>query len=109
MQSLWVATRKGLFSVSTANGWQIGTPAFLGDPVSNVLDDARDGSVYAALNLGHFGVKLHRSTDRGHTWQECTVPSYADVPATPAVEGSGGPPPEPPTLRDAVGHRSRRE
>ena len=95
MQSLWVATRKGLFSLSPANGWQVGTPAFLGDPVSNVLDDGRDGSVYAALNLGHFGAKLHRSEDRGRTWRECSVPSYANVPAAPAREGALAPPEAP--------------
>jgi hypothetical protein len=99
VQSLWVATRKGLFSLSAADGWRVGTPAFLGDPVSNVLDDPRDGAIYAALNLGHFGAKLHRSTDRGKTWQECGVPSYVDVPATPAPEGAEGPPPAPPTLK----------
>ncbi len=47
-----------------------------------VLDDRRDGTVYAALNLGHFGSKLHRSTDRGATWEELAVPSYAGLPAT---------------------------
>ena len=98
-QSLWIATRKGLFSLSDGNGWRIGTPAFLGDPVTMVLDDPRDGAVYAALNLGHFGVKLHRSRDRGTSWEELSVPSYADVPAPPPVEGAEGPPPSPPTLK----------
>lgn len=98
-QSLWIATRKGLFSLSDANGWRIGTPAFLGDPVTMVLDDPRDGAVYAGLNLGHFGVKLHRSRDRGASWEELGVPSYADVPAPPPAEGAEGPPPSPPTLK----------
>ena len=98
-QSLWIATRKGLFSLSDANGWRIGTPAFLGDPVTMVLDDLRDGAVYAGLNLGHFGVKLHRSRDRGASWEELGVPSYADVPAPPPAEGAEGPPPSPPTLK----------
>lgn len=98
-QSLWIATRKGLFSLSDANGWRIGTPAFLGDPVTMVLDDARDGAVYAGLNLGHFGVKLHRSRDRGASWEELGVPSYADLPAPPPAEGAEGPPPSPPTLK----------
>lgn len=31
-----------------------------------VLDD--QGRMLAALNLGHFGVKLHRSTDSGANW-----------------------------------------
>ena len=98
-QSLWIATRKGLFSLSDANGWRIGTPAFLGDPVTMVLDDPRDGAVYAGLNLGHFGVKLHRSRDRGASWEELGVPSYADLPAPPPAEGAEGPLPSPPTLK----------
>lgn len=86
-QTVWVATRKGLFTFQTDKPDTIGAPSFLGEPVSMVLDDPRDGTVYAALNLGHFGVKLHRSTDRGRTWQECAVPSYKDI----TVE-SGDPP-----------------
>jgi photosystem II stability/assembly factor-like uncharacterized protein len=47
-----------------------------------VLPDARDGTVYAALNLGHFGPKLHRTRD-GKTWKECAAPAY---PAAPGQE-----------------------
>ncbi len=96
-QPLWVATRKGLFSLQASDGWRINTPSFLGDPVTMVLDDPRDRTIYAALNLGHFGVKLHRSHDRGATWQECAVPSYAEVP--PDAATADGPPPSPPTLK----------
>lgn len=88
--TLWVATRKGLFAISTAKPESIDSPSFLGDPVSMVLDDPRDGTVYAGLNLGHFGVKLHRSTDRGRTWKECAVPSYEGI----SVESG-----DPPTLK----------
>ena len=89
-QTVWVATRKGLFAFSTAKPDVINSPSFLGDPVSMVLDDPRDGTVYAALNLGHFGVKLHRSSDRGRTWQECAVPSFKDI----TIESG-----DPPTLK----------
>jgi hypothetical protein len=101
MQPLWVATRKGLFELNAATGWRVGTPSFLGDPVSMVLDDARDGAVYAALNLGHFGSKLHRSDDRGKTWQERGVPSYAGLPADPPNPEApdGTPPPTAPALK----------
>ena len=101
MASLWVATRKGLFHLASNDGWRIGGPSFLGDPVSMVLDDRRDGAVYAALNLGHFGSKLHCSRDRGHTWTELGVPSYAGMPAdAPHPEApEGTPPPQPPTLK----------
>lgn len=73
---LYVGTRKGLF-VATERG--IGKPHFLGDPVSMVLPD-RDGTLYAALNLGHFGVKLHRSEDGGKSWQEVAAPEYPPQP-----------------------------
>ena len=83
-----VATRKGLFTVVHERGhWRIGEPAFLGDPVSMVLDDARDGAVYAALNLGHFGVKLWRSRDDGARWEELAGPVYPSQP-----EGAAGSP-----------------
>jgi hypothetical protein len=85
---LRIATRKGLFTVSRrAGGWTVGEPAFLGDPVSMVLDDPRDGALYAALNLGHFGVKVRRSADDGRTWQELEAPAYPPQPAD-----AGGPP-----------------
>ncbi len=38
------------------------------------------GTLYAALNLGHFGRKLHRSDDGGATWTELAAPTF------PAVE-----------------------
>ena len=53
---LWVASRKGLIPfMREAGGWRAGAPAFLGEPVTMVLHDARDGTLYAALRLGHFG------------------------------------------------------
>lgn len=76
-RELWLATRKGLFRLhETGNRWEISHVAFLGHSVTMLLPDARDGSVYAALNLGHFGVKLHRSVDRGLTWTEVAVPTF---------------------------------
>lgn len=77
--SLWIATRKGLFRARHDGGvWTLEhPPAFLAQPVSMVLQDPRDGAVYAALALGHFGVKLHRSDDDGATWSEIAAPSFA--------------------------------
>ncbi len=80
---LWVATRKGLLGWhrDDTGGWQPNAAAaFLGDPVSQVLHDARDGALYAALNLGHFGCKLHRSDDGGSHWQELAAPAYPAKP-----------------------------
>ena len=78
---LYVATRKGLFTIDrTADRWSFGEPAFLGDPVTAILPDARDGTLYAALNLGHFGVKMRRSENQGRTWEEYAVPAYPPEP-----------------------------
>lgn len=80
---LLVATRKGLFDLQrdTSGEWGIVNRSFLGDPVSMMLRDAHDRTLYAALALGHFGVKLHRSDDEGRSWQEISTPSYEGVPA----------------------------
>ena len=78
---LFVATRKGLFTLTRSGGrWPLGEPAFMGDPVTNILPDARDGTLYATLNLGHFGVKMRRSKNGGRTWEEHAVPSYPTPP-----------------------------
>ena len=77
-ERIHVATRKGLFCVERADAgeWAVTRSAFLGDPVTMVLDDSRDGTLYAALNLGHFGVKLHRSEDHGESWSEIKAPAF---------------------------------
>src|SRR5258705_2786560 len=99
---IYAATRKGLFTIdkkSGNGGWGITGTAFLGDPVSAVLADNRDGSVYAALNLGHFGVKFHRSNNNGETWEESTSPAYPKDPEKPELppssEGDAPPAPSP--------------
>jgi hypothetical protein len=82
---LFVGTRKGLFTLDS--GWKLRAPHFLGDPVSAVLRDPRDSTWHAALNLGHFGVKLRRSVDEGRTWKEEAAPAYPPQPA----EAKGAP------------------
>ena len=78
---LHVGTRKGLFTLERSGGvsaWTITGRDFLGEPVSMVFHDARDGGLYTALNHGHFGVKLHRSDDGGGNWTEISVPQYPE-------------------------------
>ncbi len=78
----WVATRKGLFEMRRQSaGWSIGNVSFLGEPVSMVLPPVASGRMFAALNLGHFGVKLHASDDGGRSWQEVATPVYPAQPA----------------------------
>lgn len=77
-----VATRKGLFTIEKGGGrWRIARTAFLGDNCTLVMHDRRDGTLLAALDHGHFGVKLHRSRDGGARWQEVTAPTYPEKPA----------------------------
>lgn len=81
MQTLLVASRKGLFVVRAEAGqWHISPPHFAGDPVTQVLADPRNGDWYAALRLGHFGVKLRKSSDRGATWTEVGAPAFPPKP-----------------------------
>ena len=80
---LYVASRKGLLRFVEEGGvWRLDQSSFVGDPVTAVLLDPRDGALYAALNLGHFGVKLHRSDDHGETWHELPAPAYPAVAET---------------------------
>jgi len=77
----FIATRKGLFELTREEGaWRLSTPHFPGDPVSIVLHDGRDGTTYAALNLGHFGAKLHRRDAGSTAWTEVAVPLYPPKP-----------------------------
>lgn len=79
--TLNVATRKGLFTWKRRGGhWSIAQRSFLGDPVNMVHTDPREGTVYAVLDLGHFGTKLQRSQDGGATWTEIAVPKYPQPP-----------------------------
>jgi hypothetical protein len=80
---IWVATRKGLFRLERKGAvrpkWTVtGKPAFLGDNVSMVLPPDAEGRMLAALDHGHFGVKLHRSIDGGRRWKEVAAPVMPD-------------------------------
>ena len=79
-----VGTRKGLFVFETDGAppgrWKQAAHHFMGEPVSAALADPRDGTLYAALNLGHFGVKLHRLPAGEHEWQPCNTPVYPPQP-----------------------------
>ena len=79
--TLLVASRKGLFVLRGAGAqWKITAHHFAGDPVTQVLSDPRNGDWYAALRLGHFGAKLHKSTDQGASWTQVTSPAFPPKP-----------------------------
>ncbi len=78
---LHLGTRKGYLALerSKRDDWRIVRTAFLGEPVSQLLPDPRSRRLYAALNLGHFGVKLHASEDGGASFTELSAPAYPKV------------------------------
>jgi hypothetical protein len=77
----WVATRKGLFELQRqGEQWRIVRSSFLGEPVTLMLPPDDSGRMLAALNLGHFGVKVHASDDAGATWREVSAPTYPEQP-----------------------------
>lgn len=83
----WAATRKGLFELRRVGAlWRVERVSFLGEPVTMLLAPQADGRMLAALNLGHFGVKLHASDDAGVHWREVSVPTYP-----PQPDGATGP------------------
>ncbi len=78
------ATRKGLFTLER-NGprqspWRVTGTNFLADNVSLVLADPYSRRIYAALDHGHFGVKLHRTDDHGLEFAEIPAPAYPPKP-----------------------------
>ena len=79
---LLVGTRKGLFRIERdrSGGWDISQTWFLGDPVSMLLPEAAGQRLHVALDLGHFGVKIHRSVDGGLSWSEAAVPVFPPKP-----------------------------
>lgn len=77
----WAATRKGLFELRRrGSDWRVAGVSFLGEPVTMLLPPQPDGRMLAALNLGHFGVKLHASDDAGAHWREVAAPAYPEQP-----------------------------
>lgn len=76
--TLQVASRKGLFTLERSGGWHVARVDFLGDNCSAVLSDTGSGAVYAALDHGHFGTKLHRAPEPGAAFEEITPPRYPE-------------------------------
>ena len=78
------ATRKGLFTLSksgtASNPWRVERTDFLADNVSLTLHDARSGRLYAALDHGHFGVKMHVAEAPGAPFVETPAPAYPPKP-----------------------------
>jgi len=42
------------------------------------MRDNRNGTMWASIDHGHWGTKLHRSRDEGATWEEVEAPKYPE-------------------------------
>src|SRR5262245_7453883 len=75
---LLVATRKGLFTLSSATSrgrFAIEGPHFLGNIIHHAVLDPRDGrTLLMAAKTGHLGPTVFRSTDFGKSWAEAAHP-----------------------------------
>ncbi len=77
-QALLVGTVKGgfLFEGDAARRrWRVAGPFFLGQQVNDFRCDPRDGkTLLLTASGGHLGPTIYRSTNRGKTWSEATLP-----------------------------------
>lgn len=77
--TLMLGTRKGLITYErNGQAWKHRQVSFLGIPVSLTYVDPRTGTWWACLDHGHWGQKLHRSPDRGKTWEEVETPKFPE-------------------------------
>jgi photosystem II stability/assembly factor-like uncharacterized protein len=77
--TLMLGTRKGLITYERGTtGWKLKDTSFLGIPVSLTHVDSRSATWWACLDHGHWGRKLHRSKDRGNSWEEVAAPKYPE-------------------------------
>ena len=75
--SILLGTRKGTVIINRdANGWKAQPICHQGIPVCYAARDPRDGTLWAALDHGHWGPKLSRSRDDGKTWEDVLPLSF---------------------------------
>ncbi|MBX3460658.1 MAG: hypothetical protein KF696_11965 [Planctomycetes bacterium] len=99
---LIVSTRKGVFILERyGSGWREAAHGHAGTNVAYAAQDPRTGHIWAALDHGHWGSKLSRSTDSGKTWADAGQIKYPEGArymewhwADPAP-GQGDAPPKP--------------
>jgi hypothetical protein len=82
---LMIGTRKGAFFFHgdpARRTWRLNGPHLLGCVVHHLVLDPRDNrTMLMATRTGHLGPVIMRSTDRGRTWTESTLPpAFAKAP-----------------------------
>lgn len=74
-----LATRKGLIRLKKkAGSWESDLFSFSGIALSYAFQNPHDGVIWAALDTDHWGPKLHRSKDKGKSWEDVELPSYPE-------------------------------
>ena len=74
-----ISTRKGLIVATEKNGtWKVSETHFESIPVTFSYEDPRNGAWWVALDHGHWGIKLHRSMNKGLKWDVITPPAYPE-------------------------------
>lgn len=77
--TLLLGTRKGLLELKrNGAGWQVANTHFRGNPIAYAMNDHRTNTMWATIDHGHWGQKLHRSRDGGQNWEEITAPKYPE-------------------------------
>jgi photosystem II stability/assembly factor-like uncharacterized protein len=76
---LLLGTRKGLVTLERRHdAFDVTHVAFEGSPVAFATTDPRNGVVWACLEHGHWGPKLHRSRDGGASFDEVEAPTLPE-------------------------------
>jgi len=90
-RTILLGTRKGLITLEAASGsgFELKRVDFDGIPVAFASRDPRTGRIWACLEHGHWGPKLHRSDVRGEVFEELEAPELPDD-ANGSADGSEG-------------------
>lgn len=74
-----LGTRKGTVIFDRKNHQWLPRPiVHPGVPVCFAARDPRDGTLWSSLDHGHWGPKLSRSRDGGHTWDDLSTLKYPE-------------------------------
>lgn len=74
---LIAGTSKGLVVFEPSDGgWKTPVVHFEGLPVSMFFGDSGNHTWWVSLSHRHWGEKLHRSTNRGESWEEVRMPQF---------------------------------
>ena len=73
-----LATRKGLIIYKYKKSWELEKSHFDGVNVTYVNVDENTNQIWAGLKHGHWGPKLHQSSNSGKSFQEISIPKFPE-------------------------------